>query len=221
MNDYQKEQYETLSLVRDYIGALSPEDKVRLKELISEYLDFRQCIDAFQEAHFSNICTRTCYQNRLSACCSKDGIITFFADVVINALGSKDKELASLEQILQQSNPGFKCIYLNPDGCRWRIKPIVCEMFLCDRAKTEIFAHDVEAEYEWKQLEKLKKKFTWPDQPVLFDQLETIFLDAGYTAATMYLHNGPGLLLVKQKAGPLICCLKNRNSDKALCYPAE
>lgn len=201
MNDYQKEQYETLSLVRDYLGALSLEDKAQLKELVSEYLDFREKVDVFLETHFSNICTRNCYQNRLSACCSKDGIITFFADVVINALCSPNEELASLEQLLQQPNPGFKCIYLGPDGCRWRVKPIVCEMFLCDRAKTDIFTQDAEAEYEWKQLEKLKKKFTWPDRPVLFDQLETIFLDAGYTAATMYLHNGPGLLLVKQKAG--------------------
>ena len=45
-----------------------------------------------------------------------------------------------------------------------------------------------------------RKRFTWPDRPVLFDDLEQYFMDAGCTSPHMYLHNSPGLLRVKQMA---------------------
>jgi len=50
-------------------------------------------------------------------------------------------------------------------------------------------------------LEAKRKRFTWPDQPVLFDDLESYFMKSGYRSPLMYLHNSPGLLRVKQKAG--------------------
>jgi hypothetical protein len=36
---------------------------------------------------------------------------------------------------------------------------------------------------------------------VLFDDLETFFINAGHASSLMYLHNSPGLLLVKKRAG--------------------
>ena len=52
---------------------------------------------------------------------------------------------------------------------------------------------------EWELLEQRRKQFTWPDQPVLFDELEEHFLEAGHKSPLMYLHNSPGLLLVKNR----------------------
>ena len=49
--------------------------------------------------------------------------------------------------------------------------------------------------------EEKRRQYTWPDQPVLFDKLEALFVEAGYRSSLMYLHNSPGLLRVKQKAG--------------------
>jgi len=80
----------------------------------------------------------------------------------------------------------------------WRVKPIVCEMFLCEQAKKEVFREKAWAEDAWEELKQRKKLYTWPDRPVLFDDLERYFMDAGYSSPLMYLHNSPGLLRVKQ-----------------------
>jgi hypothetical protein len=151
--------------------------------------------------HFSKICTQNCYQNRLSACCSREGIITFFADIVVNVLVSDHREIADLMMHLQAPNKGFKCVYLTEAGCRWKLKPIVCEMFLCDRAQNTVMAGNPRLASQWRQIEEKRKQYTWPDQPVLFDRLEAHFISAGYRSTLMYLHNSPGLLRVKQKAG--------------------
>jgi hypothetical protein len=135
----------------------------------------------------------------LSACCSKEGIITFFADVVINALVSGEAEMRSLLRVLATENKGSKCIYLGPEGCLWRLKPIVCEMFVCKDALSHIFNSAPEARQKWEELKELQKRFTWPDRPVLFDVVEDTFLKAGYTSTLMYLHNSPGLLRLKQR----------------------
>ena len=74
------------------------------------------------------------------------------------------------------------------------------EMFLCDSSMAQVFDHRPKARQKWEAFLDEKKRFTWPDQPVLFDQLESYFIDAGYTSPLMYLHNSPGLLRVKQKA---------------------
>ncbi|CAB1071247.1 hypothetical protein D1AOALGA4SA_1164 [Olavius algarvensis Delta 1 endosymbiont] len=50
-------------------------------------------------------------------------------------------------------------------------------------------------------LEAERQHFTWPDRPVLFDDLESYFLKTGCRSPLMYLHNSPGLLRIKQKAG--------------------
>ena len=210
MSSYQQEQIDALEMVLEHLQSLSEEDQRALADLTAEYLMFRKNVDAFLSAHLSDICTLRCYKNRLSACCSKEGIITFFADVVINAMLSSQEEIRLLARVLEEENSEFKCIYLGPDGCRWHLKPIVCEMFICNDAQEHIFCLAPEARQKWEEFKQLKKHFTWPDRPVLFDALEAIFMKAGYTSPLMYLHNSPGMLRVKQRAD-LKC--KGRNAD--------
>ncbi len=90
---------------------------------------------------------------------------------------------------------------LGQQGCRWNVKPIVCEMFLCDAAKTRVFTQHPEAAAEWTKLERQRKSFTWPDRPVLFDMIEKYFIAADCASSLMYLNNSPGLLRVKRQAG--------------------
>ena len=200
MSSYQQEQINTLQMVLEHLQSMSEEDLRALDDLTAEYLVFRKKVDEFLSTHLSDVCTLKCYKNRLSACCSKEGIITFFADVVINALISSEEEIQSLSRVLEETNKGLKCIYLGPDGCLWHLKPIVCEMFICDAAQKHIFNSKPEARQKWEEFKKLKKHFTWPDRPVLFDALEAIFMKADYASPLMYLHNSPGLRRVKQQA---------------------
>ena len=96
MSSYQQEQIDALQMVLEHLQSLSEEDQRALADLIAEYLVFRQNVDKFLSANLSDVCTLKCYKNRLSACCSKEGIITFFADVVINALVSSEGEMRLL-----------------------------------------------------------------------------------------------------------------------------
>ena len=200
MSSYQQEQTDALQMVAEHLQSLPEKDKRALVDLAGEYLVFRKNIAAFFSVYLSDVCTLKCYNNRLSACCSKEGIITFFADLVINALVSSEEEIRPLLRVLAVENKGYKCIYLGPDGCLWHLKPVVCEMFVCKDAQEKIFNSAPEARKKWEELQQLQKRFTWPDQPVLFDTLEAIFLKAGYTSPLMYLHNSPGLLRLKQRA---------------------
>jgi len=200
MDEYQKEQYDALSMVKEHLASLAIPERLKLDSALADYLLFRNKVKTFLADHFAQICTQKCYQSKLSACCSREGIITFFADVVINILASEKKEVEALFTKLQKPNNGFKCIYLGEQGCMWRIKPIVCEMFLCDQAINSVFDEKPQAHKEWKSLEQERKLFTWPDKPVLFDKLESIFIDAGYNSSLMYMHNSPGLLRVKKIA---------------------
>ncbi len=207
MNSYQKEQSETLSMVQLHLNTLSFSEKKELKTSVADYLSFRDEVDSFLSEHFGKVCNQKCYENKLSACCSREGIITFFGDVVINALISQDEEIELLQSVLQRPNNGFKCIYLGNRGCMWRIKPIVCEMFLCEQSKKEVFEEKPWARQVWEELKLREKLYTWPDRPVLFDALERYFLDAGYSSPLMYLHNSPGLLRIKEQ-------VKKVNKDK-------
>lgn len=201
MSDYQTEQLEALSLVRMHLKSLPPCERETLLASAGEYLAFRADVDRFLAIHFGRVCDQACYQSRVSACCSREGIITFFADVVINLLVSSEPEADELVRVLKREPTGFKCVYLGQTGCRWRVKPIVCQMFLCEPARARVFTHDSGAEAEWRRLEARRKSFTWPDRPVLFDRIEAYFLRAGCASRLMYLHNSPGLLRLKQKAG--------------------
>jgi hypothetical protein len=199
MSEYNQEQYESLSMVRRHLATLGAQKIQNLKAALRDYLEFRRNVDALLNEHFAEICSQNCYRSRLSACCSREGIITFFADVVINALNASAAEIETMLKVLQQSNAGYKCVYLGEQGCMWRVKPIVCEMFLCERAQQGVFQEKPTLQGQWDELNRRKKRFTWPDRPVLFDDLEKYFMDAGYTSPLMYLHNSPGLLRVKRQ----------------------
>ena len=200
INSYHQEQIGTLNMVYCHLKTISVQEKQRLLSQISDYLVFRDAVDEFLHEHFKNICTQKCYQSKVSACCSREGIITFFGDVVVNVLVSNETEIKALERVLKKPNNGFKCIYLGGDGCLWRIKPIICEMFLCDTAKELVFKEKSSANKLWIELKQREKHFRWPDRPVLFDNLEKYFMAAGYSSTLMYLNNSPGLLRVKELA---------------------
>jgi hypothetical protein len=200
MNSYHQEQIDALTMVDSYLNGISSFERHDLKVSVAAYLDFRQEVDRFLNVHFSEVCTQTCYRSRLSACCSREGIITFFADVVVNRLISTHGEIDNLLAVLNKPNEGFKCVYLSKDGCLWRLKPIVCQMYLCDRAIDQVYRNHSQLRDEWRHLEQKRKRFTWPDRPVLFDDLEARFIKIGYQSPLMYLHNSPGLLRVKQMA---------------------
>ena len=200
MTPYQTEQFETLQTVKSFLAQISDAERRTLKESLTDYLTYRDTVDAFQANYLRDICNRNCYQSKLSACCSRDGIIVFFADVIINALMADLTALDRLEEVLTRPHEGFKCVFLGHEGCLWRIKPIVCEMFLCSAAEKAVLKENPIAQKRWEALFRQKKDFTWPDRPVLFDTLEQICIEAGYTSPLMYLHNSPGLLRVKKKA---------------------
>jgi hypothetical protein len=200
MNSYHKEQIDALIMVKRHLDNLPASEHQALRASVADYLMFRREVDELLVNHFSEICTQTCYQSRMSACCSREGIITFFADIVVNVLVSAQADIDNLQAVLSKPNDGFKCVYLSEKGCLWRLKPIVCQMYLCDRSKDHVFGQESKLKSEWKLLEQKRKRFTWPDRPVLFDDLESYFMKAGYRSPLMYLHNSPGLLRVKQKA---------------------
>lgn len=200
MSEYNREQSEAILLVRHHFRTLSPSEPARLKARTRNYLRFREEVDRFLQHYFSEVCTQKCYQDNYSACCGREGITAFFADVAINVLVSSDKEIDRLLEVLSLPNLGMKCVYLGDRGCLWRIKPIVCEMFLCEHARKTVFDKDPSALNEWERLKRREKRYTWPNRPVLFDDLETCFIRAGYSSSLMYFHYSPGLLRVKSLA---------------------
>jgi hypothetical protein len=199
MTEYQHEQTQALELITGYLSGLSTAGMEVLKHKLSDYLSFRKDVDIFLSTHFSDICAETCYQSQVSACCTREGIITFFADVVINVVMSNAMEIKVLLAVLKSPQEGSKCIYLGEQGCLWQMKPLICEMFLCKKAEDVVLKNNQDFQNEWHALKKREKIFRWPDQRVLFDDLEQLFLDAGYSSPLMYLHNSPGLLRVKEK----------------------
>lgn len=204
---------ETLLVVKQHLSRLTGNERKQLKKRTVDYIEFRKAVDGFLTEKFSRICTKNCYQNKLSACCSKDAIIVFFADMLINALYSGESELEQMQETLKQPNDGFKCVYLTENGCLWKIKPIVCSMFLCDKAKQAVFTEHPMAGEQWKQLREKEKQYKWPDKPVLFDFIEHYFIKAGYKTSLMHLNFSPGLLKVKERAGLI------RLKKKTKCNP--
>jgi len=195
---YQKEQIDTHLLVASHLDYISREEKKSLFVLIEDYFEFRKKVAFFLERNFKDICTKKCYESSLSACCQKEGIVIFFADFVVNAILSKKEDINKLVSMLHIENKGDRCIYLGEYGCMWVVKPIVCEMFLCNQAKKKIFESDYKIKEKWNEFKKCQKLFTWPDRPVLFDELENYFIKAGLFSPLMYMHNSPGLLRVKK-----------------------
>lgn len=201
LTSYQHEQLDALERSISYLDGLTPKARASLNALIEPYLDFRAEVDAFLKMNFGRYCTRSCYTTQTSACCSRDGIITFWADVLINANASDRQQLNRLRQAISNPFDRHKCIYLGPDGCLWQVRPLVCAMFVCDDALDSAFEGNSETENQWEGFKCQAKGFRWPDRPVLFDQLEKRCIAAAVDSSLMYLHSSPGLLRVKRRAG--------------------
>ena len=200
-SSYQSEQLQAIRLVCTNLAAIPRDEKNHLKAQIGDYMAFRRRVDDYLTSAFGADCSATCYRSRLSACCSREGIVTFFADVVINLLHSEEQDIDRLLKALQTEHTGFKCVYLGSEGCLWRVKPIVCQMFLCEPAKAKVFGAQPDLKAQWADFEQERKLFTWPDRPVLFDRLEAYFISIGCSSPLMYLHQSPGLLRLKRRAG--------------------
>lgn len=202
MNIYQAEQLEALRMVREVFQGLSDAEINALKGETADYLGFRNQVEDFLAVHLKDICTGKCFTSRVSACCSKDGILAFFGDVAVNALVSDDQALARLEQAVVAPAFGEKCIFLAEGGCLWRLKPVMCVFFLCDEAENRAFGKNPEAARQWAAFKNLRKRFTWPDQPVLFESLEAFFINRGRRSPLMYLHFSPGLDRIRRNRKP-------------------
>ena len=200
LSRYNREHLETFRAVREHIARMRPVDRRDLLGRITPYLAFRHEVAAFQEAHFSEVCTLKCFQDRTSACCGREGIAAFFADVVVTTLLAPPEETTALMHALENTREGSQCVYLGDRGCLWRVKPVVCEMFLCNHALKTVLNPDPALKAQWEAFRNREREFTWPDRPVLFDDLEALFLERGCDSPLMYFHKGPGLLRVKEKA---------------------
>lgn len=205
MNDFLPSEYNynqlvTITSISKYLNTLSPELKQSIQAKIEPYLAFRKLTADFHHENFSTICTEKCFIEKTSACCGKEGIIVFFSDIFINLIGDSTLDLDQISPNLQKDT-NEKCVYLTEKGCFWPIKPIICEMFLCDTAKDKVLNKGGKTESDWNHLLEMEKAYTKPDKPVLFDYLEKIFLEAGYKSPLAYFHQSPGLLRVKLKNG--------------------
>lgn len=199
ISEYNKQQKDAILMVRQHLSHL-PDSELRwLKQRIKSYLAFREAVASFQKMHFADLCSEKCFTSYTSACCGREGIITFFADVVVNMLLSTQDEIDVLLDILDSDTGGLNCVYLNKTGCLWRAKPIVCEMFLCDHAKNLVLDNSNALKSEWEKFRQRERRYTWPTRSVLFDELEAYFIAAGFDSPLMYLHRSPGLLRLKAK----------------------
>ena len=179
MNDYQQEQWDALGQICSKIGSIDSIHSGELFLAIQSYVQFRNQLDNFLTQHFGQVCTRACFESRTSACCSKDGIIAFWADLVINAIHATQKEVDDLSASIQNPLYPHKCIYLGAQGCRWRIRPLGCALFLCDRVQDAVLKPCPDLRKRWEYFLVTGKSFRWPDRPVLFDKLEQVFMAAG------------------------------------------
>ncbi len=214
LSDYNRQQTEAILIVREHLAGLPATQLDWLKRSIHSYLEFRSSVASFQRRYFADVCSQKCFTSRTSACCGREGILTFFADVLINVLLSTEEEIDILLQTLVKDTGGFNCVYLNEAGCLWTHKPIVCEMFLCDHAKNIVLARDDTLGRQWEEFRQQERLYTWPAKPVLFDELEIIFIEAGFDSPLMYLNRSPGLLRLKAKQG-----LVSQTSVKAAGSP--
>lgn len=199
--EYNIEQYDAFMTLKSFFEKASDEEIAELKKMIAQYLDFRSETSDFLSKSCAEVCGDICFKTGLSDCCMHEGIITFFADWVVNWLVSTKEDLDRLLKVLFEPFRTDKCVFLGPTGCVWKIKPLNCETFVCKLARTEIFAKNFEAEHIYEEMLAKKKTFSYPDRPVLFDELEKYFIKRGIDSETMYFHKGAGLLMIKRKAG--------------------
>lgn len=191
---------DALHQVQNTLMKMDIKTKNRLTSDLTPYLEFREKVDRYLDDHLSSYCTQACFNSQTSACCSKDGIITFWADMVINACSCTHDELNILISAVKNPHFAQKCVYLGAEGCLWTVRPLVCAMFVCDQLQADVINQDSNLSKTWEKYRKQAKGFRWPDKPVLFDRLEEMFMALGCQSPLMYINSSPGLIRIKKKA---------------------
>jgi len=201
MSEYNRDQWVTFQAVREACESLPPSEIAKIEHSLQPYLAFRRELEDYQGKYLEAVCRQSCFETGLSGCCGFESIITFFADHVITYLLSQPREIEMIFDILQQPNRTGNCVYLAKNGCLWKVRPISCAMFFCGKLKAGSIEKNPEAQSIWTELQRREKEFTWPNQPVLFDDLEKIFIGLGVKSPHMYFHQSPGLLRLKARSG--------------------
>ncbi|OIP91493.1 MAG: hypothetical protein AUK55_11135 [Syntrophobacteraceae bacterium CG2_30_61_12] len=200
-SDYNSAQLLSFSAIRQVCERMSGEELERLRRMIEPYLDYRRQLDQFTRRHFAAFCRDACFQTGLSACCGFESIIIFFADQAINYLCSTAVEMDRILALLERTNRTNHCVFLGPEGCLWRVPPITCAMYVCAAAKEKVFGANPETAVGFDEFREAEKPFTRPTQPVLFDQLEKVFMAHGVATSSMWFHRSPGLIRLKRRHG--------------------
>lgn len=200
-DEYNLEQYDAYITIKAFFDGASADDVEALERMIVPYLEFRRETSEFLVSSCADVCGDICFKTGLSDCCMHEGIITFFADWIVNWLVSSKDEIDILVEALFKPFRDDKCVYLGEKGCLWKIKPLNCETFVCKQARAEIFAGDFQAEHIYDEMLVKKKTFSYPDRPVLFDDIEKFFMKRGVDSEIMYFHKGAGLMMIKRNAG--------------------
>lgn len=203
ISEYNKDQWLSFVAVEKALTTMSSDYIDSLKNLCRPYLDFRESLDRFQQTHFKAFCRRTCFETNLSQCCGFESIFTFFADQVIAYCFATAAERTLIMEVIQKPNRTERCVYLSSDGCLWPITPVSCAMFVCKMVREKIIDSNPSLKTKWEEFKDYEKTFTFPDRPVLFDQIEEIFMACGVDSPFMYYHKSPGLLRVKRRSGLL------------------
>lgn len=203
ISEYNRDQLLSFQAIRGSCLLLADDELEQLIESFQPYLAFRKALQEFQSRYFQSFCAETCFRTGLSACCGFESIITFFADQVITYCVSPPEEQTAILRVLGRPNRSQRCVYLDAQGCIWKVPPISCAMFLCEQTKESVFAEHSESRTEWERFQAHEKEFTHPTQRILFDDVERFFLDREVRSPHMYYHFSPGLLRLKAKAGIL------------------
>jgi hypothetical protein len=199
-SDYNRNQLVSYQAIIGAANRFSSTTAAELNEQILPYLHFRRKVEDFHQRYFAPTCRQSCFDTKLSACCGFESIIIFFADQAINYLLSTPGDLSEMMKLLERPNTSGTCVYLGEEGCIWCLRPITCAMFFCDQAKAAIFGEHPEAKSILSDLQGQEKEFTWPDKPVLFDEIEKRFMSFGVKSPLLYFHQSPGLLRLKARA---------------------
>jgi hypothetical protein len=201
VGEYNRDQWITFQAVREACNSMASAEKVKLRDTFQSYLSFRRELDSYHTTYLETFCRRFCFETGLSACCGFESIITFFADHVISFLLSTDEEMEAIFDVLQQPNRSGKCVYLGKTGCIWKVRPIACAMFVCGHLKAGCIENNPELQSLWTEFQSREKEYTWPTGPVIFDDLEKVFIGFGVKSPHMHFHQSPGLLRLKAEAG--------------------
>lgn len=201
VSEYNRDQWDSFKAIEKACRSLSDLDLQGLQENLQSYLRFRDALATYQQKYFGAFCRTACFDSRISACCGFESIFTFFADQVVTYLMSAPAQRDAIFRRLEQPNRSSHCVFLAETGCIWRLPPISCAMFLCEKAKRSVFDDDHHAKAVWDEFLRLEKDYTHPTKQVLFDDIESYFILLGVESPHMYFHQSPGLLRLKSRSG--------------------